>query len=227
MPVVLVLYNPETERAYWQRVSRETVESTGKGWKILVPKIDMFENGEQCAKALESLTQPEPYLRRLNRLRIDRYWMNLIEEGHEVRVQFDDWINKSLPRYQVTISSEDEKETWPMLYAPGVGVEAMLQHFFPWTNFSLDYDAHEEGAREDWMSECYSWRDDETGEVYYSTPFEEYYNPQEGIVPVSDNGEIASYSLILSLNDFGRAFLLIDDYLADPDAPESIGFTLE
>jgi hypothetical protein len=32
---------------------------------------------------------------------------------------------------------------------------------------------------------------------------------------------------MLSLNDFGTAFLRIDDFLADPDAPEVIGFTLE
>lgn len=104
----------------------------------------------------------------------DRHWMALIDQGFKVRVQFDDWVNKSLPRYNITISTEDEEESWPTLYAPGVGVEEMLNHFFPWADFSLDKEAHEEGALEDWMNECYSWRDDETGEVYYSMPFEEW-----------------------------------------------------
>ena len=38
MPVVLVIYNPDTKTAHWQQVTREHVESTGKTWKIEVPK---------------------------------------------------------------------------------------------------------------------------------------------------------------------------------------------
>ncbi len=228
MPVVLVLYNPETEQAYWQHVSRDTVETTGKGWKLSVPKISIFDEPDRCLDALAALTQPEPYIRRLNRLRIDRHWMDLIDQGYDVRVAFDDWVNKSLPRYQVTISTDHEKETWPFLYAPGLGIEEMLNHFFPWADFTLDMEAHEQGARGAWESECYSWRDSETGGVYYSMPFDEWYTPPvENIVPVSEDGETASYGLLLTLNEFGKSFLMIDDYLADPAAPETIGFTLE
>jgi len=228
MPVVLVLYNPETEQAYWQHVSRDTVETTGKGWKLSVPKTSIFDEPDRYLIALAALTQPEPYIRRLNRLRIDRHWMDLIEQGYEVRVAFDDWVNKSLPRYRVTISTDDEKESWPTLYAPGVGIEGMLNHFFPWADFTLDMEAHEHGAYGAWESECYSGRDSETGGVYYSMPFDEWYAPPaENIVPVSEDGETASYSLLLTLNEFGKGFLMIDDYLADPSAPETIGFTLE
>ncbi|HEX9392209.1 MAG TPA: DUF4365 domain-containing protein [Usitatibacteraceae bacterium] len=207
MPVVLVLYNPEAETAHWQQVTREHIECTGKKWKLEIPKNDMFADAKNTLKALESLTQPEPYIRRLNRLRIDRRWMDLVEEGIEVRVAFDDWVNKSLPRYQVTIYTDDEKEAWPTLYAPGVGIEGMLEHFFPWADFAVDEDEYELGAAEQ--------------------EFDYEYKPPKGLVPVSDNGETESYVLILSLNEFGKGFMLVDDYLADPDAPETIGFTLE
>lgn len=227
MPVVLVLYNPETDQAHWQHVSRETVETTGKGWKILIPRISILQKSDSFLKALEALTQPEPYIRRLNRLRIDRHWMNLIKQGYEVRVEFDDWVNKSLPRYQVTISTDNNEESWPICYAPGVGIEEMLTHYFPWADFALNMEAHEQGAYEDWESECYSWRDSETDEVFYSMQFDEWYEPPTAnIVPVSENGETASYNLLLTLNEFGNSFLMIDDYLADPSAPETIGFTL-
>jgi hypothetical protein len=204
MPVVVVLFNPETKQAYWQHVSRETVESTGKGWKLSIPKVSMFEHEERCLEDFAQLTQPEPYVRRLNRLRIDRHWMDLIVDGYEVRVQFDDWINKSLPRYQITIFAEDEKETWPTLYAPGVGIEEMLAHFFPWANVATDWDACDE----------------------YQAGKYEHSEPEE-LIPISENGETATYSLLLSLNELGRSFLEIDDYLADPHATEKIGFTLE
>lgn len=228
MPVVLVLYNPETEQAYWQHVSRDTVETTGKKWKLNVSKISIFDEPDRYLKALASLTQAEPYIRRLNRLRIDRHWIDLIEQGYEVRVAFDEWVNKSLDRYQVTISTDDKKESWPTLYVPGSSIEGMLNHFFPWADFSLDMEAHEHGARGTWGSECYLGRDSETGHVYYSMPFDEWYTPpEESIVPVSEDGETASYSLLLTLNEFGKSFLMIDKYLADPSAPETIGFTLE
>lgn len=227
MPVVVVLFNPNTQQAYWQFISKDSVETTGKGWKILVPKISMFDQPDQSLTALENLTQPEPYIRRLNRLRIDRHWMELIAEGYDVRIEFEDWVNKSLPRYQITISCGEETEIWPTTYTPGVGIEEMLTHFFPWADFHVDEDALDQGAREQWMEQCYGWRDDETDEVFYKESFEDWHEPSEGIAPVSENGETELYCLFLSLNDLGKSFLMLDDYLADTDAPENIGFTIE
>jgi hypothetical protein len=227
MPVVLALYNPDTKQTCLQYVSRESVESTGKGWKIVVPGHDALASPEHALKWLASLTQPEPYIRRLNRLRVDRRWMDRLANDEEVRITFDDWVNKSLPRYQVTISAGKEEEVWPTLYAPGVGVEAMLEHFFPWAECTVDEFAHEEAAELQWENECVLWRDPETGRAEYSKPFHEWYEPPEGIVPISGDGETESYELTLSLNEFGKAFLELDDFLADPDAPENVGFTLE
>jgi len=227
MPVVLVLYNPETKEAYWQQVTRDSVENTGKHWKIEVPKWNMLENPERTLGALDSLTQPEPYIRRLNRLRVDRRWMDLIEEGVEVRVAFDDWVNKSLPRYQVTIYTDAEKEVWPTMYTPGHGVEGMLEHFFPWADFCVDEDEHRLGAEEQWEARPHQYFDSESGEGFSDEEFDEWYVFPEGLYPVSENGETESYVLILSINEFGQSFISIDDYLSNSDAAETIGFTLE
>jgi hypothetical protein len=227
MPVVIALYNPDTKEACFQHVSRQSVESTGKGWKIQVPRHNALATADRTLKWLASLTQPEPYIRRLNRLRVDRRWINRLAEGDEVRVEFDDWVNKSLPRYQITISSGDEREVWPTLYVPGVGIEAMLEHFFPWADFHVDGDAHRDGAEGQWEGECVLWRDPETGHRNYSRSFDEWYEPPTKLEPVSRDGETESYCLILTLNEFGNAFLDIDDFLDDPDAPEAIGFTLD
>lgn len=40
LPVLIILYNVKEEIAYWQIVNQETVQNTGKGWKLIVP----FEN---------------------------------------------------------------------------------------------------------------------------------------------------------------------------------------
>lgn len=227
MPVVLMLFEPNTKAAYWCHVNAESTESTGKGWKIAVSKCNVLEEATTDFSSLEELIQPEPYVRRLNRLRADRRWLDALANGDEVRIEFDDWVNKSLPRYQITIYSDSAQEEWPTLYAPGVSIENMLEHFFPWAEFATDPDAHYESSESVWMNECYSWRDPDDGEIYYSQSFDEWYQSPDGLMPVSENGETATYCLVLKLNDFGRAFLILDDYCGDPDAPENIGFTLE
>lgn len=226
MPVVLILFDPNTKKAFFQQVNRQTLESTGKGWKLAVPKIDMLEAPDRTLAAFESLTQPEPYIRRLNRLRVDRRWMDLINEGAVVTIEFEQWVNKSLPRYQITISTEDESESWPTLYTPGIDISGMLDHFFPWADVAVDEESHRAGAVDLWHAECYSWYDSETGETYHSQSFDGWYDAPEGLVPVSENGETASYKLVLSLNDFGKSFMVVDDYFADPEADENIGFSL-
>lgn len=37
LPVLVILYEPETNTAYWQIVNEKTVVSTGKGWKLEIP----------------------------------------------------------------------------------------------------------------------------------------------------------------------------------------------
>ncbi|HWG64610.1 MAG TPA: DUF4365 domain-containing protein [Streptosporangiaceae bacterium] len=42
LPVVVVLYDPETEYCYWQHVSPETlVETSSSGWKLLIPEAQV------------------------------------------------------------------------------------------------------------------------------------------------------------------------------------------
>lgn len=225
MPVVLVLYNPEADTAHWRHVTKESAENTGKNWRIEVPKENVLADATRSLAFLAALTQPETYLRRLNRLRLDRRWMNLIKSGVEVRITFDDWVNKSLSRFQVTIHAEDVEEAWPVLYTPGHGVQEMLEHFFPWADFEVDEEEYREGAWPTWEAECYQGHDSETDTTYYGQTFEEWYEPPKGLVPVSENGETETYVLILSLNELGEGFLEVDDYLSE-DAPETIGFEL-
>jgi hypothetical protein len=53
------------------------------------------------------------------------------------------------------------------------------------------------------------------------------YKPGGGIVPVCSNGETEDYSLILSLNELGRGFLVVDEHLEANSELEGRTFTLE
>ncbi|WP_189154063.1 DNA/RNA helicase domain-containing protein [Lentzea pudingi] len=53
MPVLLVLADNATKRAYWQLVSTWTLVSTGIGWKILVPRVnELNANAKDDLRAL-------------------------------------------------------------------------------------------------------------------------------------------------------------------------------
>jgi hypothetical protein len=101
----------------------------------------------------------------------------------------------------------------------------------PWADFAMDRDAYYDFMEEQWMTNCYCGHDSETSENYYTMSFREYrehYNaPDDEIVPISDNcGETEAYRLLLSLNELGKAFLMVDDYLSDKDDLEDRTFTL-
>lgn len=52
IPVLIVLHSPQDNIAYWQVVNENTVQSTGKGWKVEIPRSNVVckENGEVIAK---------------------------------------------------------------------------------------------------------------------------------------------------------------------------------
>ncbi|AZQ70283.1 DUF4365 domain-containing protein [Streptomyces luteoverticillatus] len=66
LPVLVMLYNPETQRVYWQHVSRQTAFSTGKGWKIHVPVTQ--ELSAQSVVEIQPLARPSSELQGLQGL---------------------------------------------------------------------------------------------------------------------------------------------------------------
>jgi len=227
LPVIVVIYHPKSQVCYWQRATSETVASTGKGWKIEIPKANLLT--DQSLGALDALVQPAPYIQRLNKLRLDKKWITLIAEGETVYIEYEDWINKSLPRFGITLgcASRDDidEEVWPLRY--GTAIEALLASTLPWADFEMDWDAYAEFMESIWADECYRGHD-EDGEVYFSEPFESWYRrPDEEITHVSDNGETQGYRLLLSLNEIGTAFVALEEYLAEGDSVTQPGFSID
>jgi len=225
LPVILVLYNTDDEILYWQDVNERTVVSTGKGWKIEVPKKQILD--DRSLIMLSRLTQPEPYIQKLNKLKLDRYWMEKINDGDEVFVEFDDWINKSLSRYQISLSCHDDSQHWPVTYCPGMSIEEALDFFLPWADFQMDIEAHREGSIGQWDADCYIAYDKEEGRAIHGMSFEEWYNEPEEIVPYQEDGEVATYRLQLELNDLGRSFMEIDGFLTNKNKFQGRTFTTD
>ncbi len=69
--------------------------------------------------------------------------------------------------------------------------------------------------------------DKEDDQTIYSQSFESWYNEPDGIVPFQQDGEIASYRLQLSLNEIGKAFLKIYEFLSEKSEFQGRTFTFD
>jgi tetratricopeptide (TPR) repeat protein len=58
LPVLLVLYNPDTNTAYWQHVTKQTAIVTGKGFKVVVPETQRLD--ATAGPLLAALAQRPP-----------------------------------------------------------------------------------------------------------------------------------------------------------------------
>jgi hypothetical protein len=211
LPVIIIIYNPCDDICYWQNIADDTILRTGKGWKIEIPinkKLTKLSLDELC-----QITQPPPYIKKLNKLRLEKQWMQLVSDEETVYIEFESWINKTLPRFEIKIGCDSkdniETEVWPTSYGE---MEEVIAYLLPWANYEMDLEAYEEAMRDEWHDECYI-ASDEDGQPLYYQEFDEWLTYPEDITPISSNGETEQYRLILSLNEIGKAFLELDEYL--------------
>jgi len=69
--------------------------------------------------------------------------------------------------------------------------------------------------------------DKEEGRAIHSQSFESWYSEPDGIVPCQEDGEIASYRLQLNLNEIGKAFIEIDEFLSEKSEFQDRTFTFD
>jgi hypothetical protein len=222
LPVILVMINPEEGELVWQALNDSTIVRTGKGYKVSVPASKKLD--ANALAEIAGLSNYPDYIQKINKLRLDQEWMKLIHDGWEVYIEFNDWVNKSLARFEIKIGSDHKdfgEKKWPMIYGAGMSIEDALSYVIPWASFAVDEDLHREEAEGIWCAECYGGYDKEDDIVYYTMGFDEWYTPPEGLVPCSEDGETAHYRLILSLNDIGSSFLELDEFLRSEEMLKS------
>ena len=228
LPVILVLYNPDEDCFHWESITEETILDTGKGWKINVPKNKILT--EDSISELSNLVQPPPYIQKLNKFRLDKEWIDLVADGEVVYIEFQNWVNKSLPRFGITIGCETKsdinEQIWPTIYGVGLSINTFLSNVIPWAEFEVDEEAYRENMKSTWYDECYMGYDKEASEPYFSEPFDQWYRPPCDIVPCSYDGEVEVYRLLLSLNSIGKSFTVLDKFLSYEDNFQGETFTL-
>jgi hypothetical protein len=202
LPVAVVLYHPDRELSYWQLVNRTTLAETKTGgWKLLVPEEQVLD--EQAVLPLTEATQGDPYVLRVRELQLAKPWMEMLVGGTRLVIDMEEWINKTSGRGSISIGVDREDGndpeplvTWRFLAGPASYTESAAK-LFAWA----DLDVHEE--------------------TYETEEPTDYWTSElrpSGIRPYKNGaGEIDYFRLELSLNELGRAFLVVDKFATEGD----------
>ena len=229
LPVLIVLYNTETKQFVWTYVDLEEIVELEKACKICIPLTNILT--EENVFALEKISRGPTHYFKLNRLLLDRELIKLVNDGEDVFIEYEDWVNKSLSRTSPELIYFDKgnevRVNIPTIYCPGLSPIDIAQYTFPWADFEMDIESYREEKENEFE---YSGLYDSEDDTYYqSCSFNEWYEEPEGIVPIRSDvgGEIDVYRVKLKLNEMGNAFIKIFDYLYDISLYDVFSFSVD
>ena len=112
LPVAVVLVDVDKKIVYWQVVTKETVTSTGKGWKMTIPTTNTFSM--PAASALEAASEGHAYTTlKLDQLQLARPWMDRLADEGDL-AELEEWINQTSESVSLLLTALDEDgRSWP------------------------------------------------------------------------------------------------------------------
>ncbi|WP_084599798.1 DUF4365 domain-containing protein [Actinoplanes subtropicus] len=220
LPILVVLVDLNERRAWWQTVNRETLISTGKHWKMIVPFAQQLV--PDWREELERLAYADPYILRLRQYQLAKQWMQLLHDGGQLTLTVEEWVNKSSGRAALKLIAQNQDgddlgdRSWPYLIFPFADYAEELPRLFPWADLQVDEDHYHDYDFAQYELDCGIW-DSEDGRYFYGESFDEWRRAQtwHKLRPYEEDGEVAHWRLQLTLNDVGRAFLTLDQQLTE------------
>lgn len=219
LPCIVVLYNPEDGTCIWQKLTTETIERTkdgqGKGFFVKVPLNQVFLN-KSSKNTLLSYSNLPQHVQNYNFLLSQKKFMEIIQNGGEVKLYSNEWVNKSSGKGETKLIVNDGNKTKEYLYPywfPFTPYTEVFPKLFPWAHFSVDEEFFEENDMELWKDlHCYYDKEEDEWEVVGDT-FEDFRKKLAPMRFIDYEGEVAEYMLVLSLNELGNAFLTVDQFV--------------
>lgn len=202
LPVILVGYLPEEDKVVWTPITKDSIEYTPTRWKVTIPKESNLT--KSSTDILESLVVGTPQEIRYKNLLLNLDNMKFLEQGGQLFIYKEDWINKSLSRGKFELikkerSGEEEVIVSNFYWYTGMDVEQLVNRIYPWASVSIDelyYDTHSDDSFYSMYTDSYK----ETNKLY---PY------------AVASCEVAYYRLELSLNPLGHSFLKVAEYVGE------------
>ena len=219
LPVIIVLYSPNTDKCIWEVVNKQTAQVCKSGWKILIPCTQTIESSKE---ALQNLAEKQSeHEMRWNSLVIAKEWMEEARERGELILEVEEWINKCSGKGSFILKSVEDDGQENTIFGRtfwGFGTkkyELVIQELFPWADINIDEEFYDENMEED----LYYRRDTTERELaarwgIKGAELEKYSDRPPKIYPYRNGaGEVDFYRLKLSLNQVGKAFLEMENFL--------------
>lgn len=224
LPCILVLYNPDDDMCIWQKLTIETIERTkkgqGKGFFVKVPLNQVFLKSSSNEMLLSFTNLPERIVN-YNFLLSQKEFMQIIQDGGEVKLHSTEWVNKSSGRGETELIVNDglsiKKYKYPYWF-PFTPYTIVFPQLFPWANFSADEIFYEESDETLWREyHCYYDKEDDEWLVVGDS-FDQFRKKLDPMRSIDHVGEVAEYMWILSLNELGKSFLKVNEFVSENQA---------
>lgn len=220
LPVAVVLYDPVTNRCYWQLVTRNTLSESKTGSpKLLVPTTHVLDSSAR--ESLRSAAEGEPYELRLRELRLALPWMRRLAEGQRLVVDIEEWINKSSGRGSISLGLDREDGEEPATLAEwgvllGLSDYAkVIPKLFAWADVDIHQETYARHESDQCQSDFYEGRGWEANAAYEDW---RAMIPRRGLRPYKNGaGEVDFWRLELTLSRLGLAFLEVDRFATTGD----------
>jgi hypothetical protein len=204
LPVLLIGHIPESDLTFWQFVSEENIDKTSKRWKLTIPKSHQLES-DYSKEKISQIALSNRESEKLMRLKFDKELMLFLEKGGKISVYTMEWLHKSLGRgpFKVILNPGEDEEiirSWSTFYH-GTLLE-VLQQYFPWAELSIDKEFYDDNFDQPSVYRMYNPNYVHTLQIY----------PYEVL-----SGEVGNYRVQLKLNQVGRSFLSMENYLNEAD----------
>ena len=221
LPCIVVLYNPEDDMCIWQELTTETIirtkDGAGKGFYVKIPINQSFLDSSSNEKLLKYTNLPHD-IQNYNFLLSQKKFMEIIQNGGEVKLHSTEWVNKSIGKGDTKLIVNDGQETKEYAYPywfPFTPYTDVFPRLFPWAYFSVDEEFLEESDYELWK-QLHCWYDSEIDEwIEVGDTFKQFRKKLPPIRSIDHSGEVAEYMLVLSLNELGKSFLEVDRFISE------------
>lgn len=221
LPCIIVLYNPTDDMCIWQKLTKETILKThggaGKGYFVNIPINQVFLDDKSNDILLAYTNLPE-HIANYNFLLSQKKFMQIIQAGGTVKLHSTEWVNKSNGRGETELIVDDGNGTKRYSYPywfPLTPYMYVFPRLFPWADFVIDENYYRENDFALWR-EFHCYYDKEDGWIEVGDTFEKFRESLDSVRSIDHSGEVAEFMLVLSLNDLGKSFLNIDEYVSQP-----------
>jgi hypothetical protein len=150
IPVVIVLYDPSAQEAYWQAVTDESVTRTEHSWHITVPVAQRFDLSA-TSPLIDVADRRFDILAKARQL-VQAPLYELALNREELRVEVRERVNDVSGRgdLRIFIPSPDRQERrvadWMPVFFGETPYDHALHNLFPWADLAIDeefYPDHE------------------------------------------------------------------------------------